>query len=105
MTVEMGIRHLESNEYEVVPVSCSETFRRVWLPACKRLELELVSHFHDGLLTKVNTEDIPQIISELDRLRKWAVGQMELGFVVERIDAILRVFRETDPSLCEYDFG
>jgi hypothetical protein len=41
----------------------------------------------------------------LGRLRGWAAGQAELGFLVERIDAILQAFRETDPSACEYDFG
>ena len=105
MTVEMGIRHRDTGDYEVVPVATSATFRKVWLPACDRLGLELVGHFHDGMLTTVPAEAIPRIIGELHRLRAWARDQPELHFVVERIDTILRAFRETDPAVCEYDFG
>ena len=105
MTIEMGIRHRETGTYEVVPVATSETFRKVWLPACERLGLEWVAHLHDGALTPVSPEVVPHLIGELQRLRAWACEQQELGPPVERIDSILRAFRETNPTLCEYDFG
>src|SRR5262245_30275753 len=105
MTVEMGIRHRETGTYEVVPVATSETFRKVWLPACERLGLKWVAHFHDGALTRIPPEVVPQIIEELQRLRIWVYGHPELGPPVERVDSILRAFRETDPALWEYDFG
>jgi hypothetical protein len=105
MTVEMGIRHRDTGEYEVVPVATSDTFCRIWLPACKRLGLEWVAHFHDGALAVVPPESVPQIIAELERLRAGLAEQRELAFVIERIDSILRAFRKTDPAVCEYDFG
>jgi hypothetical protein len=105
MTVEMGIRCHDTGEYRVVPVATSETFRRVWLPACENLGLGWVVHFHDGSLGSVPPEAVPQIIAELVRLRNWGTGRADLAFLVERIDAILRAFEETDPSTCEYDFG
>src|SRR5437763_86280 len=105
MTIEMGIHHLDTGEYEVVPVATSETFRAVWLPACNRLGLEWVAHFHDGALTAVPVELIPQIVKELQLLRGWVSEQPELAFIAEGIDSILRMFRERDPAKCEFDFG
>jgi hypothetical protein len=101
----MGIRHLDTGEYEVVPVSTAATYQQVWLPACAQLGLKWVAHFHDGSLTTVPSELIPQIVAELRQLRGWASESPELEFMVERIDTILCIFRETDPALCVYDFG
>jgi hypothetical protein len=105
MTVEMGIRNRDTGEYRVVTVAGSKTFERVWLPACQELNLELVSHFHDGMLTRVEPEDIPRIIEELQQLRAWAAAKADLAFVVERIDTIVKAFSENDPRHCEFDFG
>jgi hypothetical protein len=105
MTVEMGIRHRETGICEVVPVATSETFHKVWLPACALLDLKWIANIHDGALTTVPPELVPQIIEELQRLRAWACEHPELGLPVERIDAILRAFRKTDPAMCAYDFG
>jgi hypothetical protein len=104
MTVEMGIRR-HTGEYEVVPVATAATFREVWLPACERLGLEWVARLHDGALTPVPLGLLPQIVNELGQLRGWAAEQPDLKHVVERIDAILAAFRDTDPLACEYDFG
>ena len=45
MTIEMEILYRDSGEYEVVPVATSEAFRRDWLSACERLDLESISVF------------------------------------------------------------
>lgn len=104
MTVELGIRHRESGEYEVVPVATSATFREVWLPACKQLGLELVPEFPGGALTTVPAEFVPRIVDELDRLRQWAagnVGDPYAGYLVDRCDGLLRAFARTDPAACD----
>ena len=105
MTVSMGIRHLDTGQFEDVPVATSEVFRSWWLPACKRLGLDLVSHFHDGMLNTVANDEIPRIVAELEALRAWASAEPDRSFMVARIDGILQAFRRTDPLRCSYDFG
>lgn len=105
MTVSMGIRHLDTGRYEVVPVATSDIFRVWWLPACGHLGLELVAHFHDGALTEVAHEDGPRIAAELDTLRAWASSEPERDFMVSRIDGILSALRRSDLARCVYGFG
>ncbi len=106
MTVSMGIRHLDTGQFEEVPVATSEVFRTWWLPACEKLGLALVSHLHDGALNTVAKDsEIPRIVAELEALRAWAASEPDRSFMVERIDGILRAFRRTDPLRCSYDFG
>jgi len=105
MSIEMGIRHRGSGEYEVVPVSTSGTFEKVWRPAAERLGLEFVPLFSGGALTTVPTELVPRIVAEVRRLRGWAATQPDGNYLVERCSDILAAFERTDPSQCEYDFG
>jgi choline dehydrogenase-like flavoprotein len=105
VSVEMGIRHRVSGEYKVVPVATSDTFRRVWLPACEQLGLELVPLFAGGALTTVPPELVPQIIAEVERLRGWARAQASGEYLADRCSDILAAFARTDPTGCEYDFG
>ena len=105
MTVEMGIHHRDSGEFEAVPVATSESFRRVWLPACERLGLSLVPLFSGGALLRVPPNLVPRIVSELEVLREWASTQPDGIYLVERCDGILAAFRRTDPETCDYDFG
>src|SRR5262245_8019614 len=105
MTVEMGIRHRDTGEYEVVPVATAASFRSVWLPACERLGLGLVPLFSGGALTTVPPEMVPQIIAEVERLRVAAAGSPDGDYLADRCSGILAAFARTDPALCEYDFG
>jgi hypothetical protein len=105
MTVSMGVRHLDTGRYEVVPVATSDVFRVWWLPACEHLGLELVSHLHDGMFTEVAREDVPRITAELETLRAYAASGPERDFMVSRIDGILSAFRKSDLARCVYDFG
>jgi hypothetical protein len=105
MSVEMGIRHRDSGEYEVVPVATTDTFRRVWLPASGQLGLELVPLFAGGALTAVPQELVPRIIAELERLRGWAVAKPDGEYLAERCTGILAAFARTNPTTCEYEFG
>jgi hypothetical protein len=105
MAIEMGIRHRDSGEYEVVPVATSETFRRVWLPACERLGLALVPLFAGGALTTVPPELVPQIVAEVERLRADAAALPDGDYLADRCSGILAAFARTDPAGCEYDFG
>lgn len=105
MSVEMGIRHRDTGDYEVVPVAALDTFRRVWLPACERLGLELVPLFAGGALTTVPPELVPRIVAEVERLRAWAATQLDGDYLAERCAGILAAFARTDTAACEYDFG
>lgn len=105
MTVEMGIRHRISGEYEVVPVATSKTFRTVWLPACELLGLELVQLFADGALTSVPQSLVLPIIAELQKLQHWAAEKPDGDYLVVSCQNVLDAFHRTDPSLCAYDFG
>lgn len=105
MSVEMGIRHLETGEYEVVAVASADTFRSVWIPTAADLGLELVPLFSGGALTRVPVELVPQIISEVIILCDWAHKQPNRESLAERSSGILAAFARTDPSQCEYDFG
>ena len=105
MSVEMGIRHRDTGEYEVVPVATLDTFRRVWLPACERLGLELVPLFAGGALTTVPAELVPQIVAEVVRLRDATAELPDGGYLADRCSGILAAFARTDPAACEYDFG
>lgn len=105
MSVELGIRHRDSDEYEVVPIATAETFRRVWLPACERLGLELVPLFSGGSLTVVPQELVPRIVAEVVRLQQWAAAQPDGDYLSVQCASILAAFGRTDPAACEYDFG
>lgn len=105
MTVEMGIRHHTTGEYEVVPVATSDTFRRVWLPVCERLGLEFVPLFAGGALTTVPADLVPRIVAEVERLRAAAVEWPDGEYLADRCSGILAAFARTDPAACDYDFG
>ncbi|OWK36251.1 hypothetical protein [Fimbriiglobus ruber] len=105
MSVELGIRDRDTGQYDVVPIATAETFRRVWLPACDRLGLELVPLFACGALTTVPPELMSRIIAEAERLREGAVGLPEGEYLADRCSCILAAFARTDPAKCEYDFG
>jgi hypothetical protein len=99
MTVEMGIRHHATGEYEVVPVATSDTFRRVWLPACERLGLEFVPLFAGGALTTVPAELVPQIVAEVERLRAATLATPDGDYLADRCSDILAAFARTDPAV------
>jgi hypothetical protein len=103
MTVSMGIKHQDTGTYDVVPIATSEHFERHWLPACAHLGLRHVSHFHDGALSALRSEDLPEIVMDLNTLRAGAVTTD--AFMVERIDGVLQALRESASEPCEYDFG
>ena len=106
MTVSMGIRHLDTGECEMVPVTTTDIFEAIWLPACQQLGLQYVSHFHDGALgTGVPRECVADIVDELHRLRLWAAERYEMQFIIQRIDLVLGAFESNSSSACEYDFG
>jgi hypothetical protein len=105
MSVEMGIRHRDSGEYEVVPIATLDTFRRVWLPACEELGLELVPLFAGGALTSVPPDLVPRIIDEVLRLWIASVRLPEREHLADRCQSILAALARTEPALCEYDFG
>lgn len=103
MTVSMGIKHHISGTYEVIPIAASAYFVSHWLPACAHLGLRHVSHFHDGALAALSSNDLPEIIAELKTLQVWA--RTNDTFMIERIDGVLQALRESSSESCEYDFG
>ncbi len=103
MTVSMGIKHHDSGAYEVIPIAASAYFVRHWLPACAHLGLRHVSHFHDGALAALSSNDLPEIIAEIEMLRAWAMTNDT--FMLERIDGLLQALRESASESCDYDFG
>jgi len=105
MTIEMGILKINTGNYEVIPVATSEIFYQFWLPACRYLGLQFISHFHDGYLNVVLVEDVPRIVEELICLHSYTLAQEDLAFMNERIERIIQVFQTTDPASYEYDFG
>ncbi|MBD2596888.1 hypothetical protein H6G74_21500 [Nostoc spongiaeforme FACHB-130] len=105
MTIEMGIIQINTGNYEVIPVATSEIFYQFWLPACKYLGLQLISHFHDGYLNVVSVEDVSKIVEELICLHSYTLEQENLAFMSERIERIIQVFKTTDATSYEYDFG
>jgi hypothetical protein len=105
MTIEMGILHRESGEYEIVPVATNKTFREVWLPACERLGMSLVPLFYGGALVHIPPNLLPRIVSELKQLRKWAASQQDDDYLVDRREDILAAVARTDPDECDYDIG
>lgn len=105
MTIEMGILQINTGNYEVIPVATSEIFYQFWLPACKYLGLQFISHFHDGSLNVVSVEDVPKIIEELICLHSYTLEQEDLTFMSERIERIIQMFQTKDTASHEYDFG
>lgn len=105
MTIEMGILQINTRNYEVIPVATSEIFYQFWLPACRYLGLQFISHFHDGSLNVVSVEDVPRIVEELICLHSYTLEQENLAFMSERIERIIQVFQTTDATSYEYDFG
>jgi hypothetical protein len=81
MTIEMGILQINTGNYEVIHVATTEIFYQFWLPACKCLSLQLISHFHDGYLNVVSVEDIPRIVEELICLHSYTLEQEDLAFM------------------------
>jgi len=105
MSISLGIRHLESGEYQVVPIATNATFRRVWLPACERLGLSLVPQFEGGGLLFSGANLARQVVSELEVLRDWAASQPDGEYLVDRCGDLLAAFERFDPEACEMAFG
>lgn len=105
MTVSMGIKRLDGEGYEVVPIATSDYFATHWLPACAQLGLRLVARFHDGSLAAVTAEELREIVSELERLQVWARANDASAYMNERIDRLIRLLRGADVATSEYDFG
>ncbi len=103
MTVSLGIKHHDSGTYEAIPIAASAYFVRHWLPACAHLGLRHLSHFHDGALSALSSNDLPEIIAELNTLRAWAMTN-DIS-MIERIDGLLQALRGSASESCEYDFG
>ena len=105
VSVSLMITYLATGELEEVPIATNDTFGRVWLPACDRLGLELVAMFRDGGLATIPAELVPQIVSELERLRAGSVGHPDGEYLTDRCDDLLDAFARTDPSTAEYSIG
>ena len=105
MTVALGIRHRDSGEYDVVAVATAAAFRSIWLPACELLGLKLVPLFEGRAFTNVPPSLVPEIVEEVERLKKWALDQPEGAYLAERCTNILAAFKNTSPATCDYDFG
>ena len=105
VSVEMGIHHRATGDYQVVPVATIDAFRLVWLPACERLGLELVPLFAGGALSPVPAEMVLRVVAEVTRLRDAAAEWPDGDYLADRCLSILAAFARTDPAAYEYDFG
>lgn len=82
-----------------VPVAAERAFETYWLPASRLLGLNWVPAFQGGFA--VQSEDIPEILEELERLRQFLAseppGQLPAGVagdMLERIDLLEAGLRE-----------
>ncbi len=56
------------------PIATEKFFEKYWIPAIQVLDLQWIRVFSVGLdLTK---EKLPNVISELNQLKKWAKGKL-----------------------------
>ena len=72
-----------------LPVSTEDFFNSYWLPACKQLNLRWIACFCCGIM--IEREDLPAVLIELDRLKNWAIGNLEaqnLQYMTRRIDLL-----------------
>ena len=105
MTVSMGVLNRRTDEYHVVPIACSVPFRKQWRPLAKRLNLTIVKHLDDGRYAPFPAELIPDLLQELETLRKAVKDDDKYGWIADRCDTIIARLNSTDPETWEYDFG
>jgi hypothetical protein len=58
---------------ELIPVATEATFERLWVPASNALGLRWVPCFQGGVI--IRSDDAPEVLEELDRLRGWVTDQ------------------------------
>ena len=88
------------NEFEKnisIPVANEDFFNKFWLPAAEELGLKWIPAFSAGM--DVTKEDVPDILDELNELKKWATASSKLNqdekkYMITRIE----IFEETLPQ-------
>jgi hypothetical protein len=78
-----------------VPVAPFQTFREVWLPACKALGLKWVPMFETGI--PIDVDDVPDVRAELRSLKAWLAqpGNHDAASVMgERVDNLIEGLEE-----------
>ncbi|MDP2316560.1 MAG: hypothetical protein Q8P41_26945 [Pseudomonadota bacterium] len=74
---------------EYIPVATEAVFEELWVPACGTLGLRWVPCFQSGI--PITSEDLPDVIDELDRLRCWVADHAEVDtrqWWLDRIDRL-----------------
>jgi hypothetical protein len=73
-----------------VPVSTETFFDECWHPGCEALNLKWISAFSYGV--DIEKKDVPEVKSELIRLRDWAIEYLqdeERTHLIERLDTLM----------------
>ena len=96
------INEEESNLY--IPIASENFFLSCWKPACQALDLKWIPLFNIGI--DVTQEHLPEIISELKKLKDWSEQNLdseEYGQIGERIELLIgkfpSIFKRNDVSL------
>ena len=86
------------------PVSSEEFFNSHWLPACELLNLRWIPCFGPGI--NIYKEDLPEIKTEIDKLKVWAgenLSDTDLKYMIERLnlldDKLPSAFTKEDSSV------
>jgi hypothetical protein len=104
----MGVQLLITRKEAVKPDYYSLTgaagWETVWLPAAEELGLTLVPHLGNGAFSGVAPEYLPEIISQLTRLRAWMAANGH-DLYVEHLDDALLALAEARPEADHVSFG
>jgi hypothetical protein len=104
----MGVQLLISRKEVARPDYYSQTgatgWETVWLPAAEELGLTLVPHLGSGAFSGVAPEYLPDVISQLTRLREWMAANGH-DLYVEHLDDTLSALANVRPETDHVSFG
>lgn len=84
-------------KFDSIPISTEDAFAKRWLPGCVALKLQKVPLFSDGI--DIESGEIPDILDELQRLRKWMLESysvQDAEFLTGRLDRLVAKLRELE---------
>lgn len=83
-----------------VPVAAEAFFAECWEPAAEQLGLQWVPLFSTGV--DVMKEDLPAVLDELARLKKWALSQAD-GERMEKLASRIELLQTELPKALHRD--
>ena len=108
MTVSIVKRNRSTGKVVTIPVTTSQTFRRLWIPAAELLGLTIVPLLSDPHWLEENERQL--LLTELASLKqsaelRGAMDPIQYEDLIARVDTISEALHDSSCDDYEYIFG